>query len=214
MQSNHGLLKRSHSTREQLLSDSILNRQEALVNYCYARLRFLRRSLLQASLFVVNHIKCVPSRCMRSPSEYENHTGLPSFLFHPLFQSWRVGKWHPAPKLLQIFSRDHITAAPGPLQVSRESVHSAWRNAAISSFSLSSQKRHPAKSQAVDFCYKTMTGPALHVQREQLQIKKGIIINFHDSLTSVVSNHTFNFTVLIQHQYKRDVEGKTLSLIS
>lgn len=47
-QNNHGLLKSSHSTREQLLADSILNRQEGLVNYCYAGIRFLNPSPLPA----------------------------------------------------------------------------------------------------------------------------------------------------------------------
>lgn len=48
MHNNHGLLKSSHSTREQLLADSILNRQERLVNYRYARIRFLKPSPVPA----------------------------------------------------------------------------------------------------------------------------------------------------------------------
>lgn len=48
MHNNHGLLKSSHSTREQLLADSILNRQEGLVNYWYARIGFVKPSTLPA----------------------------------------------------------------------------------------------------------------------------------------------------------------------
>lgn len=64
-QNKHGRLESSHSTRQQLPADSILNRQESLVNYCNARIRFSILPLFQPSLFVMKHIKCVPSQCVK-----------------------------------------------------------------------------------------------------------------------------------------------------
>lgn len=55
MHNNHGLLKSSHSTREQLRADSILNRQEGLVNYCYAGIRFLQSSPVPAVIACEPH---------------------------------------------------------------------------------------------------------------------------------------------------------------
>lgn len=64
-QNKHGRLESSHSTRQQLPADSVLNRQESLVNYCNARIRFSILPLFQPSLFVMKHIKCVPSHYMK-----------------------------------------------------------------------------------------------------------------------------------------------------
>lgn len=82
MQNTRSLPKSSHSAREQLLADSILYTQKGLVNYRYARIRFLNPSPLPAVLFVMNRTKCVPITVW---SHWVNHIRFLYLLFHPLF---------------------------------------------------------------------------------------------------------------------------------